>query len=112
MPMRTFHGRQIAAARALANVSAVELARDAGVTARTIGLLEVDAPTDKIRGALARLGVELLPEGEDHGAGVRCGGQWPSSCANSSPKNDEVPVLDFPSRMRTLAFEGGGVSRG
>jgi hypothetical protein len=38
--MRTFHGRQIAAARALANVSIVELACEAGVTARTVTRLE------------------------------------------------------------------------
>ena len=87
MPIRVIHGRQIAAARALANVSARDLAAASGVTARTVGRLEDDgtivisprlrhghvtrATFDKIVDALARLGVELVPEGEDHGAGVR-----------------------------------------
>jgi transcriptional regulator with XRE-family HTH domain len=87
MPMRVFHGRQIAAARALANVSTRDLAAAAGVTARTVGRLEEDgtivisprlrhghvtrATFDKIKDALARLGVELTPENEDHGAGAR-----------------------------------------
>jgi hypothetical protein len=82
-----FHGRQIAAARALANVSTKDLAAAAGVTARTIGRLEVDgaisvspkrrhghvakATLDKITDALRRHGVELVPEGADYGAGVR-----------------------------------------
>jgi hypothetical protein len=85
--MRVFDGRQIAAARALANVGVKELAEAAGVTPRTIGRLEVDdaiavAPKrrhghvtkstfDKIMSALAERGVELLPEREGHGAGVR-----------------------------------------
>jgi transcriptional regulator with XRE-family HTH domain len=38
--MRMFHGRQIAATRALANISTKELANAAGVTARTVGRLE------------------------------------------------------------------------
>ena len=87
MPMRVFHGRQIAAARALANVSTRDLAAAAGVTARTVGRLEEDgtlvisprlrhghvtrATFDKLKDALARLGVELLAEDEHHGAGVR-----------------------------------------
>ena len=87
MPIRVFHGRQIAAARALANVSARDLAAASGVTARTVGRLEDDgtivisprlrhghvsrATFDKIKDALARYGVELLAEGEDHGGGVR-----------------------------------------
>jgi hypothetical protein len=87
MPTRTFHGRQIAAARALANINTMELAAAAGVTARTIGRLEVDGPIDispkrrhghvsratfdKIKDALARHGVELLTECDNHGAGVR-----------------------------------------
>jgi hypothetical protein len=40
--MCLFDGRQIAAARALTNVGAKELADAAGVTPRTIGRLEVD----------------------------------------------------------------------
>jgi transcriptional regulator with XRE-family HTH domain len=85
--MRVFHGRQIAAARALANISTKELAEAAGVTARTIGRLEVDAAIlvsarrrhghvakatlDKIVAALANYGVELAPESDSHGAGAR-----------------------------------------
>ena len=87
MPMRVFDGRQIAAARALANVSVIELARAAGVTPRTIGRLEIDAAIsvsprrrhghvskstfDKIVAALGERGVEMVDEGDDHGAGVR-----------------------------------------
>jgi len=87
MPIRVIHGRQIAAARALANVSARDLAAASGVTARTVGRLEDDgtivisprlrhghvsrATFDKIKDALARYGVELLPESADHGGGVR-----------------------------------------
>ena len=85
--MSVFDGRQIAAARALANVGAKELAEAASVTPRTIGRLETDdaiavAPKrrhghvtkstfDKTINALAERGVELLPEREGHGAGVR-----------------------------------------
>jgi DNA-binding XRE family transcriptional regulator len=87
MSMRTFHGRQIGAARALANVSVKELAEAAGVTHRTIGRLEVDdmisvapklrhghvsgATFDKIIAALRDRGVELVAETDDHGAGAR-----------------------------------------
>lgn len=87
MPMHVFHGRQIAAARALANVSIRDLAAAAGVTARTVGRLEEDgvivisprlrhghvtrATFDKIKDALARLGVELTPEGNSCGGGAR-----------------------------------------
>jgi hypothetical protein len=85
--MRVFHGRQIAAARALANISVRDLAAGAGVTARTVGRLEEDgtivisprlrhghvtrATFDKIKDALARYGVEILPEDANHGAGAR-----------------------------------------
>jgi hypothetical protein len=74
-------------ARALAELTVAELAQAAGVTARTINRLEVGgvahvAPKKrhghvsqevlgKIVCALARHGVELMPEGEKHGAGVR-----------------------------------------
>ena len=87
MPMRVIDGRAIAAARALANVGAKELAKDAGVTERTVGRLEVDAAIlisprrrhghvardtfDKIVTALRQRGVELVDEVEGHGAGVR-----------------------------------------
>lgn len=87
MPIRIVDGRQIAAARALVNVSVKELAADAAVTERTVGRLEVDAAIHispkrrhghvaadtfgKIVVALRQRGVELLPESDDHGAGVR-----------------------------------------
>jgi hypothetical protein len=74
-------------ARALANISVIELAQAAGATSRTIGRLEADAAItiapkrrhghvsrtvfDKIIAALAERGVELVEEGEGHGAGVR-----------------------------------------
>lgn len=84
--MRTFDGRQITAARALAELTVAALADTAGVTARTINRIEISglvrvAPKkrhghvsqdvwDKIIGALARHGVELVPESA-HGAGAR-----------------------------------------
>ena len=80
-------GRLIAAARALAGLTIEDLAAAAGVTKRTISRLEVGgviqvAPKrrhghvsqevwGKINDALTRHGVELLPEGDGHGAGVR-----------------------------------------
>jgi hypothetical protein len=96
MAMPIFEGRQIAAARALANVSVRELAEDAGVTERTIGRFEVNAVIavsprrrhghvsaavfDKIVAALRRRGVELVNEAECHGAGAR----WASPRARRS----------------------------
>jgi DNA-binding XRE family transcriptional regulator len=80
-------GRLIAAARVLAGLTSEELAAAAGVTKRTISRLEVGgviqiAPKkrhghvsqetwSKITNALAKHGVELLPEGASHGSGVR-----------------------------------------
>ena len=65
----------------------IELAEAAGVTARTVNRLEVGGALhvsekkrhghvsqevwSKITDALARHGVELLPEGGSHGSGVR-----------------------------------------
>jgi hypothetical protein len=65
----------------------VELAKAAGVTTRTINRLEIGGVTqiapkkrhghvshyvwNKVVDALARHGVELVPEGEDHGSGAR-----------------------------------------
>jgi hypothetical protein len=85
--MCTFDGRQLTAARALAELTVHELAEAAGVTARTINRIEVGgvvhvAPKkrhghvsqevfEKIVAALVHLGVELVPEGERHGAGAR-----------------------------------------
>ena len=85
--MRVFDGRQIAAARALANVSAIDLARVAGVTPRTIARAEDDAviavsakrrhghmtrsTLDRIIAALTERGVELVDETESTGSGVR-----------------------------------------
>jgi hypothetical protein len=85
--VRVIDGRQIAAARALANVSVIELARAAGVTPRTIGRLEIDAAIaispkrrhghvaqstiDKITTALAQRGVELIAETKSTGSGAR-----------------------------------------
>jgi hypothetical protein len=87
MPMLVVDGRQIAAARALANIGVQELAEAAGVTPRTIGRLEVDATItvadrrrhgcvsreifDRVVAALRQRGIELLPEGGDYGSGVR-----------------------------------------
>jgi hypothetical protein len=85
--MSVFDGRQLTAARALACLTVIELARAAGVAARTIHRLEIGGALpiadkvrhghvsrdvwDKIVGALALHGVELVPESVDRGAGVR-----------------------------------------
>jgi DNA-binding XRE family transcriptional regulator len=85
--MRTYDGRQLTAARALAELTVVELAAAAGVTPRTINRLETGgvihvaekrrhghvsrAVWDRIVSALGEHGVELVPEGGDRGAGVR-----------------------------------------
>ncbi len=82
-----FDGRQLTAARALAELTVIELAKAAGVTARTINRLELAGATpiaakkrhghvsaevwNKITAALNERGVELVPEGPRHGAGVR-----------------------------------------
>jgi hypothetical protein len=85
--MHTFEGRQITAARALAQLNLLELAHAAGVTPRTAHRLEnagvlrvserrrhgfVSRETwDRLTGALARHGVELLPETNRTGGGAR-----------------------------------------
>ena len=87
MATNVFDGRQLTAARALAELTVVELAEAAGVTTRTINRLEIGGVTqtapkkrhghvshyvwDRVLGALARHGVELVPEGKDHGSGAR-----------------------------------------
>jgi hypothetical protein len=85
--MPTFDGRQLTAARALAELNLIELAEAASVTPRTVNRLEIGGVQHiaqkrrhghvsgdvwaKIVAALKHHGVELLPETEDHGAGVR-----------------------------------------
>jgi hypothetical protein len=85
--MSTFDGRQITAARALAELTVAELAEAAGVAVRSVHRLEIggELPVaekrrhghvsrevwDRIVAALGRHGVELLPETAEHGAGVR-----------------------------------------
>src|SRR5215468_726243 len=85
--MPTFEGRQLTAARALADLTIIELAEAAGVTKGTVHRLEFggEQPISKKRrhghvssevwakivAALTRHGVELLPEADEHGAGVR-----------------------------------------
>jgi transcriptional regulator with XRE-family HTH domain len=85
MATNVFDGRQLTAARALAELTVIELAQAAGVTTRTINRLEIGGVTqtapkkrhghvshyvwNKIVEALARLGVELVLEGEDYGSG-------------------------------------------
>ena len=84
---REWDSRLIVAARGLAGLTIEELAAEAGVTKRTVSRLEVGgvlhiAPKKrhghvsqdvwgKVTEALARYDVELLPEGDGHGAGVR-----------------------------------------
>jgi transcriptional regulator with XRE-family HTH domain len=85
--MSTFDGRQITAARALAELTIAELAEAAGVAVRTVHRLEIGGELHvakkrrhghvsaevwaKIVAALKCHGVELLPETDEHGAGVR-----------------------------------------
>jgi transcriptional regulator with XRE-family HTH domain len=83
----TFEGRQLTAARAMAGLTIAELAAAAQVTRRTIHRLEIGGEVhvaaklrhghvsrgvwDKIVAVLDQHGVELLPEADDRGAGVR-----------------------------------------
>jgi len=85
--MLTLDGRQLTAARALAELTIVELAEAASVALRTVHRLEISGTLpiakkrrhghvsreiwDRIVSALKRHGVELLPETDEHGAGVR-----------------------------------------
>jgi len=85
--MRVLDGRQLTAARALAEMTVVELAEAACVTPRTLHRLEIggavpisakcrhghvsQAVLDKIRAALAMRGVEHVPESEAVGSAVR-----------------------------------------
>jgi hypothetical protein len=85
--MSTFDGRQLTAAGALADLTIAELVEAAGVAKRTVHRLEIggEQPIAKklrhghvsgdvwamIVAALNRHGVELLPETDEHGAGVR-----------------------------------------
>ena len=86
--MNVFEGRQLSAARGLAGLTVIQLATEAAVTPRTIHRLEVAkgaihvsekkrhghlsrAIWTKIRDALARHHVELVPEGDNFGAGAR-----------------------------------------
>lgn len=72
-------GRQIAAARALADISQEALARKARIALADLLRLEAygaawlpnDASTEAIRNALDSFGAVLLPEGHGLGAGVR-----------------------------------------
>ena len=79
--------RQLTAARALTDLTIIELGEAAGVTKRTVQRLEMGGEQPiakkrrhghvsgeawaKIVAALKRHGVELLPATDDHGAGVR-----------------------------------------
>ncbi|MFZ1105483.1 MAG: hypothetical protein WAN86_21945, partial [Hyphomicrobiaceae bacterium] len=82
--MRTFDGRQLTAARALAELTVAEFAAAARVTPRTVHRLEIGGVIhvadkrrhghvsrdvwDKIVGALEEHGAELVPESGDRGA--------------------------------------------
>ncbi len=83
----TFHGQQLKAARALADLTVAELAEAAGVTIRTVHRLEIggkisvsatrreghvsSAVWDRIVHALRVAGVEMTDATKAHGAGVR-----------------------------------------
>jgi transcriptional regulator with XRE-family HTH domain len=82
-----FDGRQLTAARALADLTITELAEAAGVSKRTVHRLEIGGEQHiakklrhghvsgevwvKIVATLRPHGVELLPETDGHGTGVR-----------------------------------------
>lgn len=73
-----FRSSQIRAARAMVGVSQRDLAVRSGVDKNFIARLENDKPkaismqmTQRLVTELAKLGVELTPEGESFGAGVR-----------------------------------------
>lgn len=83
----TFDGRQLTAARSLADLTVADLAKRAGVTPRTVHRIEIGgqfsvSPSrrhghvsaevwDRIVTALRKTGVELLPEDREHGSGAR-----------------------------------------
>jgi transcriptional regulator with XRE-family HTH domain len=85
--METWHGRQITAARALAGLTIIDLAKAAGVTERTIRRIEAaetiaiaDRLThgafslftwEKVVSTLFAHGVELIPASGTRGPGVR-----------------------------------------
>ena len=85
--MQTVYGRQLTAARALAGITIADLAREAGVTMRTVHRLErtplihfsdrlsrgrvTRSTWESITTALRSLDVELVPAGKGHGAGAR-----------------------------------------
>lgn len=82
----TFDGRQLTAARALAEMTVADLAERADVTPRTVHRIEIGGPFsvspsrrhghvsadvwDRIVAVLSIAGVELLPEGAN-GSGAR-----------------------------------------
>ncbi len=79
---QTWHGRQIAAARALAGLSVKDLAGAAGITPHAVRKLEASPAIDphasgaapvwgKVMDALAAHGVELSGSGSFVGLGVR-----------------------------------------
>lgn len=83
----TCDGRQLTAARALAEMTVADLAEKANVTPRTVNRIEIGGPFsvspsrrhgyvsaevwDRIVAALREAGVELLPEDGTHGGGAR-----------------------------------------
>jgi transcriptional regulator with XRE-family HTH domain len=77
--MTQISGRQIAAARALADISQQDLADRARISLAELlrleaygaALLPDDAQTVAIRNALESFGAIFVPEGKDLGAGVR-----------------------------------------
>ena len=77
--MAVVSGRQIAAARALADISQKDLANRARIPLAELTRLEAygaallpeDAHTDAIRGALDSFGAIFVAEGNGLGAGVR-----------------------------------------
>ncbi|WP_366512396.1 helix-turn-helix domain-containing protein [Hyphomicrobium sp.] len=83
----TFDGRQLTAARALAEMTVADLAEKANVTPRTVHRIEIGGTVsvspgrrhghvsadvwDRIVAAVREAGVELLSEDSTHGSGVR-----------------------------------------
>jgi hypothetical protein len=117
--MRTFDGRQLTAARALAELTVIELAAAAGVTPRTTHRLEIGGVIDvadkrrhghvskdvwdRIVGALEQYGVELVPESGDQGAGAR----WIQPRGTRTALKSACPLVTRP----TPVFAGADAFR-
>src|SRR5215472_13692076 len=105
--MPTFDGRQLTAARALAELNLNELGEAAGVTARTVHRLEIGGEQhiaqkrrhghvsnyvwEKIVVALKHHGVELLPETHEHRRAVASSTRTATAELAAAPRETDAP---------------------